>query len=497
MEIQKEQQPDLYNINQIRQLERLAIDELKIPEFELMQRAGKAAFEYLNEKWPNRGVIHVICGHGNNGGDGYILAYHAKRSGLRVIVHSVGGEERFTDITKKARQLCEEAGVEVTPFENTIRFDDVDILVDALLGIGIANEVTPLYHDVIAIINATMLPVLAIDVPSGLDADTGTVLGTAIQATSTITFIGLKQGLFTNDGPDCSGSIHLASLDLPRQIYANIQPNAHLLSVDLLKTLGNRKKNTNKASFGHVLILGGSKGMFGAVRLAAEAALRVGAGLVSVVTQQGGAAIICAHQPEIMCHELPDKETLFRLIQRATVVVVGPGLGKDAWAMDLLNLVLATDLPLVIDADALNLLGVRPTCQSNWVLTPHPGEAARLLDWQVHEVQTNRFRAITELTEKGGNWVLKGVGTLIKKNEPNTSVCQFGNPGMASAGMGDVLSGIIGGLIAQKLSVNIAANTGVLIHALAGDLVAKKGQRGMLASDLIIAIPDVINQFRS
>jgi NAD(P)H-hydrate epimerase len=488
---------DLYSIAQIRQLEKIAIEDLGIDEFELMNSAGKAAFNRLMLTWPNANKIHVICGQGNNGGDGYVLAYYAKKGDLDITLHHLGELDLLPPAARKALELCQRSGLRSQPFNPSI-LHQADVVVDALLGIGIKNEVRANYHEAIIAINDTKLPVLAIDIPSGLDADTGNILGVAIKATQTITFIGLKAGLFTNNGLDQGGEVHLDDLQLPKKLFESVPSQAHLLLPHILNRLPSRRKNSNKGDFGHVLVVGGDKGMAGAVRLAAEASLRVGAGLVSVATYPGNGPIINAHYPEIMCHEIADAKDLLPLLNRASVVLVGPGLGQRSWGNNLLERVLECELPIVIDADGLNLLGQAPKCKKNWILTPHPGEAARLLGWSsAQEVQNDRFAAITKLSANGGIWVLKGAGTLIKSSEEKISICSAGNPGMASGGMGDALTGVIGGLVAQKLALREATEIGVLLHGLAGDRAAKQGEDGLVASDLIAVLRQTIQYYQS
>lgn len=249
-----------------------------------------------------------------------------------------------------------------------------------------------------------------------------------------------------------------------------------------------RPRDYHKGNGGHVLVVGGDAGYSGAVRLAAEAALRVGAGLVSVTTRQETAWMMNASRPEIMCHT-----TL--LLEKASVVVIGPGLGQTPWARDLLKAVLASDKDLIVDADGLNMLAENPQKRSNWILTPHPGEAARLLKSTPVEVQSNRLAALQMLQKQyGGIIVLKGAGSLVGGADLSPVICAAGNPGMASAGMGDVLSGVIAGLAAQGLPLPIAAQCGVLIHAMAGDAAADAGERGMIASDLMPYLRQLVNE---
>lgn len=246
-----------------------------------------------------------------------------------------------------------------------------------------------------------------------------------------------------------------------------------------------REPTDDKGHFGHVLVVGGDFGMSGAVRLAGEAAARTGSGLVSVATRPEHAAIISAAVPELMCHGVEDRQSLLSLLQGATVVAIGPGLGQSQWAQSFFGVLLQSNLPMVADADALNLLAAEPMKKDNWVLTPHPGEAARLLGQTVEEVQSDRVAAAVELQKKyGGVVALKGAGTVVVNGDGVIGICKEGNPGMATGGMGDVLTGVIAGLLAQGVSPGQAARLGVCLHARAGDLAAEEGQRGMLASDL-------------
>ena len=257
-----------------------------------------------------------------------------------------------------------------------------------------------------------------------------------------------------------------------------------------------RPKDANKGRFGHVLVVGGDYGFFGAIRMAGEAALRVGAGLVSVATRPENATIMNAMRPELMCHGVNNGAEIEPLLDKATTIVVGPGMGRSAWAQKLLYLVLKNEKDtVVVDADGLNMLAEKPTQKSNWILTPHPGEAARLLKKSVEEIQADRLAAVTELQQKyGGVSVLKGAGSLVLGPDSPPAICKAGNPGMASAGMGDILSGVIGGLLAQGLPLLAGAKLGVLVHAMAGDLAAKEGgERGMIATDLLPFLRRLVN----
>ncbi|MCX8048980.1 MAG: NAD(P)H-hydrate dehydratase [Methylohalobius sp.] len=482
----------LYCAEQVRAMDRYAIEHMKVPGIVLMQRAGRAAFCVLRHHWPEAKSIAVLCGGGNNGGDGYILARYALDEGLAVTVFALSPPDRLQGDALLAWESYRAAKGEVTE-TLPITLEGFDVVVDALLGTGLDREVAGKYAQAISHINAFSGGVLAIDIPSGLHADTGAILGHAVEADASVTFIGLKRGLFTGEGPACAGKIWYADLEVAEAIPAGGKPAAWLLSYRNL--LPPRRRTAHKGHFGHVLVVGGEVGFTGAARMAAEAALRVGAGLVSVATRKSHAAYLNLGRPEIMAHGVETPEELERLLQRATVAAIGPGLGQSEWAKSLLRSVLASSLPLVVDADALNLLAQVPAKRENWILTPHPGEAARLLGSTSAAVQKDRFAALAGLIERyGGVSVLKGAGTLIGTGGQIPWVCALGNPGMASGGMGDVLTGVLAGLMAQGLKPLEAARMGVSLHAAAADAAAAKGERGMLASDLLPWLYRLLNR---
>ncbi|WP_251366301.1 NAD(P)H-hydrate dehydratase [Coxiella-like endosymbiont of Rhipicephalus sanguineus] len=371
------------------------------------------------------------------------------------------------------------------------------MIIDALLGSGLKGEIQSPYTEIITAINEAKEPVLAVDVPSGVNADTGEVQATAVKADLTINFIGLKQGLYTVRAPAYCGKLVLASLGLPNSLFTQVKTHTQLLDWSYVQSLLplQRERDTHKGNYGHVLVIGGDYGMGGAVRMAAEAAARVGAGLVTVATRPEHVPIVSGSRPELMCYQVAEAYDLESLLEAATVVVIGPGLGKSDWAKALLNKVLLTRTPKVLDADSLNLLAENPIYREDWILTPHPGEASRLLNVSCHKIQSNRFEAIRQLAQRyRGVVVLKGAGTLIKGREEEISVCSAGNPGMATGGMGDILSGVIGGLLAQRLSFMMAAQAGVFIHSLAADRAAEEGgERGLLATDLFPHLRTLVN----
>ncbi|MES9904754.1 MAG: NAD(P)H-hydrate dehydratase [Sedimenticola sp.] len=484
----------LYRAGQVRELDRIAIEEQGIPGLTLMERAGAAAFRLMRSRWPNAADITVVCGIGNNGGDGYILARLAIEAGLRAEVLYLGKLERLQGDADTAATAYRTAGGVVHPFQGLPQ--QTDLIVDALLGTGLEREVVGEWRQAFDAINGHPAPVLALDLPSGIHSDNGRAMGVAVRAAATISFIGLKQGLFTGDGPDYGGKVFFNSLDVPEAVYR--QSTAAAYRVDWWQQrvkFGRRSRTAHKGLLGHLLVVGGERGYAGAVRMAGEAAARSGAGLISIAAHRESLPLIAAGRPELMCHGVDRVTGLGSLLRRATVIAVGPGLGQSDWSLSLFQQVLASPLPLVVDADALNLLAVEPLHRDNWILTPHPGEAARLLGCSTSEIAQDRFRAVIELQHKfGGVVVLKGAGTLIaQEGGVAPALCSDGNPGMASGGMGDLLTGIIAALLAQGVEPGNAAIMGVCLHAAAGDLAARYGERGMLAGDLLPAIRRLIN----
>jgi ADP-dependent NAD(P)H-hydrate dehydratase / NAD(P)H-hydrate epimerase len=488
----------LYRASQVRELDRIAIEEMSIPGICLMERAGRATFNLLKSYWPHAQRIAVLCGTGNNGGDGYVLARLAYLAGYEVTVLQIGETIKLKGDAKTAYGMMTQVGLTTQAFAEK-KLSIVDVIVDALFGTGLDREVSGQWREVIEAMNRCQSPKLSIDIPSGLHADTGTVLGIAVRADATMTFIGLKQGLLTGTGPDHCGEVFFDDLQVPSNIYQSIKHTATRLDDDLLKTtLKKRSPSAHKGAFGHVLIIGGESGMNGAVRLAAEAAARIGAGLVSVATRSSHAALINLTCPEIMSHGVDTAEQLKPLLDKATVVAIGPGLGQSIWSRAMLEAVKQLPKPIVVDADALNLLAKTPFRFPNSILTPHPGEAARLLEKSTANIQADRFASVRALQIRfGGVCVLKGAGTLVVESEGQVNLCSAGNPGMAGGGMGDLLTGVIAGLVAQGIAPLEAAKLGVCLHAKAGDSAAQDGERGLLASDLLPFIRYYANPIQS
>ncbi len=485
---------NLYSAEAVRQLDAIAINQFNIPGYELMQRAAAVVFKHLQNTWPLAKQILVCCGAGNNAGDGYVIAKLAMQAGLTVNVISLVKPDKLQGDAKLAWQDWHSLGHQLVEYSEE-RLQQSDIIIDALLGTGLQRDVEGQWADLIEAINDSDRPVIAVDIPSGLCADTGRVAAHAIVATTTISFIGLKKGLFTHLGVEHCGELIFDDLALPEGVYARQPAQAKLLDWSKLQSaIKPRKASAHKHQFGHVLILGGDLGMPGAVRLVAEAALRAGAGMVTVVSHHQHAAVLLAGRPEIMLSPTVDGHVSGSVLAAADALIVGPGLTDSRWSQNLLSAALECRAPKVMDAGALRLLSAEAINRDDWVLTPHAGEAAALLGETSAVIQASRFASVELLQQKyGGHIVLKGAGSLVQSPDELTHLCPYGNPGMASAGMGDVLSGVIAGFIAQGYELALASRLGVCIHAIAGDQAAADGQTGLLASDLFPFIRELVN----
>jgi len=484
--------PRFYSSAQVRELDRRAMAG-GIAGYALMQRAAAAAWREMLRRWPKAQRLAVFCGPGNNGGDGYEIARLARRAGLEVQVHQVGAAPRPGDAAT-ARKAWLADGGQAQEYQG--RSVNADVVVDAIFGIGLTRAPDGAAQAAILAMAAAReqgAGVLAVDVPSGLDCDRGIAPGDAVRADLTVTFIGAKPGLHTGAGPDYTGRVVFDRLEVPEDVYGGVEAVADALRPESLRdVLPRRARTAHKGHMGHVLLVGGEQGMAGAILLAARAALRSGAGWVSVATRAAHAAALTAAQPEIMCHGIEEPRALRSLLERATVIALGPGLGQSDWSRGIWSQALSAPQPLVVDADGLNWLAENPAQREDWVLTPHPGEAARLLGNSTSEVQGDRAASALALRKRyGGVSVLKGAGTLVQGRA--LALCPYGNPGMAVGGMGDVLCGLIAGLVAQGLGPENAARAGVLVHALAADRAAARGERGLTPGDLLGELRPLLN----
>ncbi len=497
----------LYTAEQVRQLDSFAINQCGIAGFELMTRAAVAAFSELMNQWPETKRIEVLCGGGNNGGDGYLIAMLAAQKGLDVSVYWLSDPQALAADAQKAFESCQSKHIKIHPFEESVVLS-ADVIVDAMLGTGLTRDVSGHCMAAVKRINQSASPVLAVDIPSGLNADNGAVMGAAVAADLTVTFIGMKQGLLTGRGAELTGRSVFNGLNVPEQVYQQFQPASQRLTEQNLRQLAQpRARDAHKGDYGHLLVIGGNYGMPGAIIMAAEAGISCGAGKVTVATRQENLLALAVRRPEVMAFGVEDAPALASLIKGKDAIVIGPGLGRDHWAKELLVAALKADCPLVLDADALNLIADDPELlqarKYPMILTPHAGEAGRLLKSGSSKVNANRVASVKELCRTyKAIVVLKGAGTLIYDGS-DLSLCSAGNPGMAVAGMGDVLSGVIGALLAQrplaqKIAAFDAAKLGVWLHASAADsIVEQQGEIGLLATEIISAIRQQLNRLTS
>jgi NAD(P)H-hydrate epimerase len=503
----------LYLAQQVAELDRLVMQHEGIAPTVLMKRAGRHAFECLLACWPLTTALHIFCGAGNNGGDGYVIAALAKQRNVNVTVWTFGEPTKesaaFAAYEYALREGVESQAFTIAAFvDSQLMQDPQTVIVDAVLGTGSQGILRENIADVVTAINiakqAHSWPVLAIDIPTGVNADTGAVATVAIMADASISFLGQKQGLFTGAGRVHSGRRYFSDLEIDEEWLHLVNPSTELLALDkALLDLPSRISVDHKGDCGHLLVVGGDNGVGygygGAPIMAAQMALRSGAGLVSLAVQPVFVSAALTRQPELMVAGIENGQALLPMLERATGIVIGTGLGQSAWSEQLFYQVLdTTTQPLVIDADALRLLAqprfadlsaIAPK-DRQWILTPHPGEAAALLNCSVAEIQTDRFAAAQAIQQQyGGAVILKGAGTIVVASNGDQYICDAGNSGMASAGMGDVLSGLVGALLVQGMSVDKAAMLGAVLHSSAADhAVIASGQRSLLATDVIPAV---------
>jgi len=511
--------PVLVTAEQMRQMDRIAIEQYGIPGLLLMENAGLQVVNHAEQRfggWQGKRVL-VLCGTGNNGGDGMVVARHAMQRGAEVLVVLAGDPEKVTGDARTNLHIAQKLGI-VRPLQNAEDLAhlwgraDWDLVVDALLGIGVTGEVRGLIGEVIGFFQSCPVPVVAVDVPSGIDADTGAVCGRAIRATLTITFGAMKVGLAVHPGAEYAGELVVADIGIPAVEVERANIARRLITREQIRRwLPARPPHAHKGHFGHVLVIGGSVGLAGAPMMAAESALRVGAGLCSVAVPHSIYTAAAGSLREAMVHPLPEapegclcRQSVSRLkplLERANVLAIGPGWSTRLPAREALReLLKEARVPCVIDADALNCIAqepdILPLQQTPLVLTPHPGEMARLMNTSTADVQANRLEMARCAADRfGAVVVLKGARTVVATPEGRIWVNPTGNAGMATGGSGDALTGTIAGLLAQGLDGEQGAVAGVYLHGLAGDLaVEETGQAGLIAGDIIRYLPKAIQQ---
>lgn len=519
---------------QMRELDRLMIDEYGTPGHVLMERAGAGATEALLIAFPDvqalavrrsnsNPIVLVIAGKGNNGGDGFVIARLLKRKGIPCQVVLVA---KRTDVKGDARRnLLAFVRMRGQVSEVTRRdqlsmvkkkIGQASLVVDALLGTGLNAPVRGLPAALIKLMNASGIPILAVDVPSGLDADRGVPLGVAVQAAVTTSFAYPKLGQVVYPGLQLGGRLIMIDIGIAADAVAQVDPHTKLLSIDAMRALIQpRRPETHKGSFGHLFVLAGARGKSGAALLATSAGLRVGTGLVTLGGPRSLLPIFASSLLEAMTLPLPERSDgslrmtpkalvqILNILQDRTAITFGPGIGVSADTIKFTRWLLKhAQQPLLIDADGLNCvatdLNMLGDASSAVVLTPHPGEMARLAKTKTAEVQANRLElAQTFATQYHCHVVLKGARTVIAAPDGWTWINPTGNPGMASGGMGDVLAGVIGGLLAQGYAPHDACRLGVFLHGTAGDLAAQEvGEIGMLARDVIERLPNGLRVVR-
>ncbi|MDX1635512.1 MAG: NAD(P)H-hydrate dehydratase [Marinobacter sp.] len=493
----------LYSAESVRAIDQYVIENQGVEGFELMQRAAAAAFRQLVREWPQASPLLVLCGGGNNGGDGYLVAAAARRHGLRVRCVAVKDPAKLKGDAASAYQKAKSDGVSIDHWDQLddgdrkALFGSAGLIVDAMLGTGVKGAPREPVATIIEACNEASAPVLAVDIPSGLDATTGVTEGAAIHAAVTVTFIALKSGLFLGQGPECAGRVDFEALDLAVEASVHGQtPNA--LRFDwsgLRRQLPRRPVTAHKGRFGHLLVVAGDHGFGGAGLMAAEAAARCGAGLVTLATRPEHVTAALTRCPSLMVRGIGHGSELAELIEAADILVCGPGLGQHAWGQQMLQQVLKSGRPRVLDADALNLMAKQePVEFDQQVLTPHPGEAARLLQCSVKDIEADRLDAATSLQRKyGGVTLLKGAGTVVADGQSGPWVLDGGNPGMATGGMGDILSGMIGALMGQGLAPMDAARMAAGLHLAAANLASRHwGYMGLLPMDVLAVVPRLL-----
>ncbi|NLS12132.1 NAD(P)H-hydrate dehydratase [Vibrio sp. SM6] len=495
----------LFSPEQIRRGERTVADEQGIELYQLMLRAGKAVAAHIIHTHSATSSVLVLCGGGNNGGDGYVTALELQQAGLTVQLVSTIDTATLSGDALRAFQQWVDAGNEVSSTAALAQcISNSEMIVDAILGTGLSGPAREEIASIIDQVNASQLPIISVDIPSGLNAAVGIAEGSVIRALETITFIGIKKGLVTGAAREYVGKLHLQTIAIGDHFIATEPTHCFGMNASAIAELVKRRKMcAHKGDNGRLILFGGHHSMSGAIRMATHAALRGGAGLVKVITHPDSRLPTQLSCPEAMVDCFIEPESLVGEAQVtpqpdlswAQALVLGPGLSQSNWGRA--GYQAAAQLPVlkVLDADALNLLSLNPQQDAQRILTPHPGEAARLLGVSITEIEQDRYQAVRQLQQKyGGVVVLKGAGTLIDDGE-TTYVCRQGNPGMATGGMGDVLAGLIGALLAQKYDLLEAALLGVLAHSSAADLnVQHEGVIGLLASDVIDSLRMVLNQ---
>ncbi len=507
----------------MRRIDQRTIEAYRVPGIVLMEHAGLALLQVLQALWPDVEQRHVtiLTGAGNNGGDGFILARHLWHRGTAVRVVMLSAVGRLRGDARRAYDMARAYEVPMVSATTPPAWSRAasglhrtDLIVDAMLGTGLQRPASGLYAEAIASVNEAQKPIVAVDIPSGLSADHGRVIGPHICATHTVTFALPKCGLLTFPAAAAAGELHTVDIGIPRAaIEAEEIDVAMLQEVDIRRILPRRHPNAHKGSHGHVLVVAGSIGKSGAPVLASQSALRSGAGLVTLAVPAGLNAAMEVQLTEVMtlpvaespagCMATAAFDTIETFLPNASAMVLGPGLGVVPETRQLVRRLLQrTQVPVVLDADGLTLVADAPqilqTCQAPLILTPHPGELGRLLKVSPEAIQADRLNvALDFVRDMQVHLILKGAHTVIYAPDGQRWINCTGNAAMATAGTGDVLAGLVSALLAQGLSPLQAAQGGVYLHGLAGDRVCVDlGTSGLIASDLIHELPRAMHKIR-
>ena len=503
---------------EMRELDRRAIEEVGIPSLVLMENAGRTTYQILRREFPDLpGPVAVVAGRGNNGGDGCVVARYLAQAGVPVAVFLVAARDQVQGDARVNLEIAARLGVEIVEVREekdlnplAHRLARSALIVDALIGTGLNSEVRGLMRALIEEINRLRPPVLAVDIPSGLCADTGQPLGAAVQAQVTVTYGWPKIGQILPPGRDYVGRLWQVDISIPPELAQDV-PVELADAGEMRALIPSRPFASNKGTYGHLVVLAGSEGKTGAAALTSEGALRAGAGLVTLGIPASLNDILEMKITEAMTFPLPEAEDaralgkkalkpLQNILENKTAMALGPGLGTHPETQELVRH-LARDLvlPLVIDADGVNALAGDPELLQDAagprLLTPHPGEMARFLGTTVPEVQADRLRTAREVAARTqAVVVLKGAQTVVADPRGRVSINATGNPALASGGTGDVLTGLIGGFLAQKLTPWDAARLGVFLHGLAADYLTVRQGPLLIAGDLLRVFPEVLDK---
>ena len=492
----------LYTASETRKIDNLAIKEKGISGYSLMQMAAEFTLDVILREFSPVEELIIFCSKGKNSGDGFLLGSFAKEFGLEVTIVMSNTSNVIKGLSRKAFEEMKDAKVKIisTKSVEKLKVSNKTVIVDALIGTGLKGNLRKNIKESILALNklGVKLPVLSLDIPSGVNPDTGDADDIAVYADITATFVAQKRGCFTSVGKKFSGEIIYSDLEIPKNLFSKITSTSYVVDYeDSISKVVYREQDAHKGHFGNVLIVGGDRGLGGAGLLSSRAAVYSGAGLTSLVTRPEHVSASLVSCPEVMVKGVDSGQDIEEHLVKPDVIAIGPGLGQSAWSEQMIQRVFweaeKRDVSVIMDADALNLLTklkLSSNLPKSLILTPHPGEAARLLNTSVAVIESNRFSAAAKIQKKfNATVVLKGSGTVICHKSGGTQkwgICDSGNPGMATGGMGDVLTGIIAGLLAQGLTLKEAAEAGVDLHAKAADQASLEfGEAGLTSSDVI------------